>query len=135
MKRELRRRRFAPLDDHVRVEPDPRGAGLDARAGGAKELASAIVEEVHPDLGQNPKSSDVDRLELVRRQQLRRRLADSGLGPRALLWEARTLAGRPTTVSTSTLTGRRRLGITSSRRRRGEELVVGCHTRILVGRA
>ena len=37
----------------------------DVGAGALQEIAGTLVEEVHPDLGQDPEGRDVDRFELV----------------------------------------------------------------------
>ena len=102
MERELRRRRLDQLGDHLRVEADPLRIGLDGRAGGAQDLARVGVEEVHPDLGQDAQRADVDRLELVGRQELGRAVAQARLGPRRLLRSG--VAGMAFTTATSTAT-------------------------------
>ena len=102
VERELRRRRLDQLGDHLRVEADPLRIGLDGRPGGAQDLARVGVEEVHPDLGQDAQRADVDRLELVGRQELGRAVAQARLGPRRLLRSG--VAGMALTTATSTAT-------------------------------
>ena len=84
MKREFRRNGPDPFLDHRRVEPDALAARLDPGSGGSQELAGSLVEEVHSDLGQDPKRGDVDRLELVGRQDRCGRVAYPRLGRRPL---------------------------------------------------
>ena len=43
-----------PLLDHCRVEPDALAIGAHVRTGGLEDVACAVVEEVHPDLGKDP---------------------------------------------------------------------------------
>ena len=78
------------LDDHVRVEADT--LAVDLGAGGGEQLARLRVEEVHPDLGEDPQRRVVDRLQLVGRDDLGRRVAQARLGERPLLGQARALA-------------------------------------------
>ena len=54
----------------------------------ASRLAGLRVEEVHPDLGEDPQRRLVDRLQLVGRHDLGRRVAQPGLGEWPLFGEA-----------------------------------------------
>ena len=60
-------------------------SGVTAGPCRAEDLARVGVEEVHPDLGQHAERADVDRLQLVGRQELRRAHVHPRLGPRRLL--------------------------------------------------
>ena len=79
------------LGDHRRVEPDTQRAFLGLGAGPPQDLARVGIEEVHADLGQHAQGAEVDRLQLVGRDDLRRPVAHPWLGPRRLLW--RRVAG------------------------------------------
>ena len=85
VERELRRRRPDQLGDHVRIEPHAERVGRRLGAGGAQDLARVRVEEVHPDLGQDPERAQMDRLELVGRHDLGRAEPDPRLRPGWLL--------------------------------------------------
>ena len=58
------------------------------RPGGGEPLARPGVEEVHPDLGEDAQRRVVDRLQLVRRDDLGRPEAHPRLAERALLGQA-----------------------------------------------
>ena len=85
VERELGRGGLDRLGDHVRVEADALGAGLDGRPGRHEQVARLGVEEVHPDLGQDPERPEVDRLQLVGGDRLGRAVRHPRLGPRPLL--------------------------------------------------
>ena len=90
VERELRRRRLDQLGDHRPGRTAP--AASRARRSGpgrTQDLARVGVEEVHADLGQDAQRADVDRLQLVGRQELGRAVAHPRLGPRRLLRQRR----------------------------------------------
>ena len=88
------------LDDHLRVEAN--ALAVDRRPGSGEPLARSGVEEVHPDLGEDAQRRVVDRLQLVRRDDLGRLEAHARLAERALFREAGTLtSGTSTPAATS----------------------------------
>jgi hypothetical protein len=82
-------------------------AGPDVRTGGLQHLARTLVEEVHPDLRQDAERGDVDRLDLVIRQDRGRLIADARLLDRALLGQDVALMAR-SAAGPTTRRGRRR---------------------------
>ena len=130
---EGRRRGLDPLLDHRGVETDPLRTDLGARAGRLQQIAGALVEEIHSDLLENTQRRDVDRLELVDRQDLGRPIRDPRLLPRPLWWQRAPLMTRPPAGSAARcdFPGR---GFRSAAQPRAELLVVR-HAGILAGRA
>ena len=63
--------------------------GSTVAPGRHQQVARFGVEEVHPDLGQDPERPDVDRLQLVGRDRLGRAVRHPRLRPRALLRQRR----------------------------------------------
>jgi hypothetical protein len=56
----------------VWIEADATVRAVDGRAGPAKGVERPVAEHLDPDLGQHPQRRPMDRLDLVRRQDLDR---------------------------------------------------------------
>ena len=69
---ELGRRGRDQRLDVVGIEPDTPVGAVDGRAGARERVERPVAEHLDPDLGQDPQRRPVDRLDLVRRQDLDR---------------------------------------------------------------
>ena len=105
MERERRRRGRDDRRDHRPIEPNALAAGLDACAGGGQQRPGIGVQEVHADLLEDAQGRLVDRLQLIGRDGLGRRVAHPWLRPRSLRRQPAAFAGWASPTSSTSFPG------------------------------
>jgi len=81
-----------------------------------QQIARALVEEVHPDLGEDAERRDMDRLDLVVGQDPRRLVPHPGLADRALLGQDMALVAGSAACPPAGSGSQRRVGQPGERR-------------------